>query len=227
MLLTAQEGSDYVCVEGWDEAKSEKHEHDKMVEKAETDEGWVRVDTALDQLRKSRKNGPVDASQVDIEIIIKESFSKDNPRFESKKMNGHCWVRAFNLHYFRTRRKQHTTNCNAGSSGIYGNVASEPAVNTSWNQLHEISTTTDPSIARHIRVWGVSILCVATTYSDCGMVQAIALHHLLVPAPVESAGRYMEPKRGSGPRCFPRTGIAVWGMRCSSRLRTLLGLGES
>ena len=33
MLLTAQEGLDYVCVEGWDEAKSEKHELDKMVEK--------------------------------------------------------------------------------------------------------------------------------------------------------------------------------------------------
>ena len=186
--VTGQEGSGYACVEGWDEAKSEKHEHDKMVEKAETDEGWVRVDTALDQLPKSRKNGPVEASQVAIKI---------------------------------------TTNRNAGSSGIYGNVPSEPAVNTLWNQLHEISTTTDPSIARHIRVWGVSILCVATTYSDCGMVHAIALHHLLVPALVESAGRYMEPKRGSGPRCFPRTGIAVWGMRYSSRLRTLIGFGES
>ena len=90
-----------------------------------------------------------------------------------------------------------------------------------------MSTTTDPSIGRLIRVWGVSILCVATTCSDCGMVQAIALHHLLAPALVESAGRYMEPKRGYGPRCFPRTGIAVWGMRCSSRLRTLIGFGES
>ena len=185
------------------------------------------MDTALDQLRKSRKNGPVDAFQVDMEIIIQESFSKDNPRFESKKMNGHCWVRAFNLHYFRTRRKHHTTNCNAGSSGIYGNVVSEPAVNTSWNQLHEISTTTDPSIARHIRVWGVSILCVATTCSDCGMVQAIALHPRLGPAPVESAGKYMEPKRGSASRCFPRTGIVVWGMRYPNRLRTLIGFGKS
>ena len=98
MLLTGQEGSGYACVEGWDEAKSEKHEHDKMVEKAETDEGWVRVDTALDQLPKSRKNGPVEASHVAIKI---------------------------------------TTNRNAGSSGIYGNAPSEPAVNTLWNQSHE------------------------------------------------------------------------------------------
>ena len=74
-----------------------------------------------------------------------------------------------------------------------------------------MSTTTDPSIGRLVRVWGVSIQCAATTYSDCGMVQAIALHHMRAPALVESAGRYMEPKRGSGPRCFPRTGIAVWG----------------
>ena len=90
-----------------------------------------------------------------------------------------------------------------------------------------MSTTTVPSIGRLIGVCGVSILCVATTYSGCGMVQAIALQYLLVPAPVESAGRYVEPKRVSGRRCFPRTGIAVWGMRYSSRLRTLIGFGES
>lgn len=68
--------------------------------------GWMRIDEMLAQIgRGAGSRGGTEGSEEDIKIIVQESYTKDQPRFESEKRgDGFLYVRARAGEEYRRRK---------------------------------------------------------------------------------------------------------------------------